>query len=242
MLEITEKLSKKERRLLRKKGVIVNRGIESLEMITPLTFNQKVAFDAFRKGKNLMFHGTPGTGKTFVGLYLGLNEVINQERHKKVIIVRSAVPSRQMGFLPGSAKDKTAVYENPYVDHCVELFGRGDAYELLRQKKQIEFVSTSFLRGLTLRDAVVIIDECQNMIWSEIYTVLTRIGENCRVIVCGDTKQSDLTEREGKEDVKKLLKVCDNLGSFEFIQMTSNDVIRSGFCKSFIIECEKLGY
>jgi phosphate starvation-inducible protein PhoH len=237
-----EKLTKKERRLLRKKGVIINTGIDSLKMITPLTFNQRKAFEAFRRDKNLMFHGTPGTGKTFVALYLGLHEVINLGNHKKVVIVRSAVPSRQMGFLPGGPKDKTAVYENPYHDHCSELFHRSDAYDLLRQKKQIEFISTSFLRGLTLRDAVVIIDECQNMIWSEIYTVLTRIGENCRVIICGDTKQSDLTEREGKEDVKKLLTLCENLGSFEFIRMTSDDIVRSGFCKDVIKECEQLGY
>lgn len=242
MQATAEKLSRKERRLLKKRGMPVSTGIESLKTIAPLTQNQKIAFDSFRKNKNLMFHGTPGTGKTFVALYLGLNEVINLERHKKVVIVRSAVPSRQMGFLPGSAKDKTAVYENPYFDHCSELFGRSDAYEQLRQKKQLEFISTSFLRGITLRDAVVIIDECQNMIWSEIYTVLTRIGDNCRVILCGDTKQSDLTEREGKEDVKKLLKLCENIGSFEFIRMTPDDVVRSGFCRSIILECERLGY
>lgn len=241
--EAQEKMTKKQKRLLkRKQGVTTNTGLDSLRQITPLTFNQRSAFDAFKKGQNILFHGTPGTGKTFVGLYLGLNEVVNHSNHKKVIIIRSAVPSRQIGFLPGSPKDKTQVYENPYHDHCAELFGRGDAYEILRQKKQLEFMSTSFLRGLTLKDAVIIIDECQNMIWSEIYTVLTRVGQNCRVILCGDIRQSDLSEREGKDDVKKLFKVCENMGSFSFIRMTSKDIVRGGFCKDFIVECESLGY
>lgn len=237
-----EKMTKKQKRLLKKQGVITNTGINSLRPITPLTFNQEKAFDAFRKGKNLLFHGTPGTGKTFVALYLGLNEVINYDNYRKVMIFRSVVPSRDIGFLPGSHKEKAQVYEAPYSNHCIELFDRGDAYELLKQKKQIEFTTTSFLRGLTISDAVVIIDECQNMIWSEIFTLLTRIGNNCRVIICGDIKQSDLTEREGKEDVKKLLKLCDKMGSFEFITMTRNDIVRSGFCKEVIIECERLGY
>lgn len=238
-----DKMTKKQKRLLRKKqGVITNTGIDPLRQITPLTFNQRAAFESFKKGKNLLFHGTPGTGKTYVGLYLGLNEVINHSNHKKVIIVRSAVPSRQIGFLPGSPKDKTQVYENPYYEHCSELFGRGDAYEILRQKKQIEFISTSFLRGLTFKDAVVIIDECQNMIWSEIYTVLTRIGPNCRVILCGDIKQSDLSEREGKEDVRKLFNVCERMGSFDFIRMLPKDIVRGGFCRDFVTTCEELGY
>jgi phosphate starvation-inducible protein PhoH len=236
-----KKLTKKERRILRAQGITVN-NVMNLSDISPKTMNQKKAFDSFRKNKNVMFHGTAGTGKTFVGLYLALKEVLHHEEQDKVIIVRSVVPSRDIGFLPGSQKEKIKVYESPYQLICTELFNRGDAYDILKQKNQIEFISTSFIRGITIKNAVVIIDEVQNMNWAEISTVLTRIGENCRVIISGDTKQSDLSERDGKRDLLKLINVCRNMNSFEFIQMTRNDICRSGFVKDFIIECETLGY
>lgn len=236
-----KKLSKKERRILRTQGINTNPAI-SLREISPKTMNQRKAFESFKKNKNIMFHGTAGTGKTFVGLYLALKEVIQHEEHNKVIIVRSVVPSRDIGFLPGNQKEKIKVYEYPYQLICTELFNRGDAYDILKQKNQIEFISTSFIRGITIRNAIVLIDEIQNMNWGEISTVLTRIGENCRVIISGDTKQSDLSEKDGKRDLLKLINVCRNMNTFEFIQMTKNDICRSGFVKEFLIECETLGY
>lgn len=236
-----KKLTKKERRLLRAQGITVN-NVMNLGDISPKTMNQKKAFDAFRKHKHIMFHGTAGTGKTFVGLYLALKEVLHYEEHDKVIIVRSVVPSRDIGFLPGNQKEKIKVYESPYQLICTELFNRGDAYDILKQKNQIEFISTSFIRGITIKNAIVIIDEVQNMNWGEISTVLTRIGENCRVIISGDTKQSDLSEKDGKRDLLKLINVCKNMNTFEFVQMTRNDICRSGFVKEFIVECETLGY
>lgn len=236
-----KKLTKKERRLLRAQGITVN-NVMNLTDINPKTMNQKKAFDSFRKHKNLFFHGTPGTGKTFVGLYLALNEVLNHEEQDKVIVVRSVVPSRDIGFLPGNQKEKARVYETPYQLICTELFNRGDAYEILKQKNQIEFLTTSYIRGITIKNSILVIDEIQNLNWGEIYTILTRVGENCRVIICGDTKQSDLTEKDGKRDLLKLLNVCRNMNNFEFIQMNKNDIVRSGFVKEFIIECENLGY
>ena len=234
-----KKISKKQRRVLRQNGVEIKTGM-GLSKITPLTQNQKKAFDAYFDDKNLMLHGTAGTGKTFTAFYLGLKDVMN-DNYDKVIVVRSVVPSREMGYLPGNQKEKVKVYEIPYYSICSELYGRGDAYEILKQKEQIEFISTSFIRGITISNSVVIIDECQNMNWGELNTILTRIGENCRVIICGDTKQSDLNERDGKNDLLKLISVCKKLGTFEFVQMTRDDIVRSGFVKSWIIECENQG-
>lgn len=237
-----QKLTKKQRRLLRQQGVIVNTGITGVKTITPLTFNQKQAFKHYKNDKNLMLHGMAGTGKTFVSLYLALNSLLSSEKYKKVIVVRSVVPSREIGFLPGTQKEKTKVYELPYHGICAELFQRSDAYDILKQKGQIEFLTTSFIRGLTINDAIFVIDECQNMTWQEITTILTRVGQNCRVLICGDTRQSDLTDKTGKRDLLKLINVCRNMKSFEFIQMGIDDIVRSGFCKQFLIECENLGY
>jgi phosphate starvation-inducible protein PhoH len=235
-----QKLNRKERRLLRKNGVTINTGV-GIRRIHPLTDNQEKAFNAFDRGQNLFLHGSAGTGKTFSALYLGLKEVL-QDYYHKITIVRSVVPSRDMGFLPGTAKEKSKAYELPYYEICAELFDRYEAYDILKQREQIDFVTTSFMRGITLYNSVVIIDECQNMNWQELTTVLTRIGDNCRVIICGDTKQSDLDPKNGKYDLNKLIKVCYNMDTFEFINMSKEDICRSGFVKDFIVECEELGY
>ena len=235
-----KKITKKQRRLLRQQGVDVPSGLQ-LTKIQPLTDNQKRAFNSYENGKNLMLHGTAGTGKTFSAFFLALKDTL-EDKYEKVIVVRSVVPSREMGYLPGTQKEKTKVYELPYYSICEQLFNRGDAYEILKSKNKVDFISTSFIRGITISNSIVIIDECQNMMWSELSTILTRVGENCRVLICGDTKQSDLTERTGKADVLKLLKVCQRMGSFDFIQMTRDDICRSGFVKQFIIECEELNY
>ena len=236
-----QKLSKRQKRLLRKDGSN-GTGINNIEPVEPLTDNQERIFDSYYTGKNLMLHGTAGTGKTFSAIYLALNDVLFEDMYDKLVIIRSVVPTRDMGFLPGNTKEKTRVYEIPYHTICGELFHRDDAYDVLKNKDKIEFMTTSYIRGLTISDSVVIIDEIQNMNWQEISSVLTRVGKGCRVILCGDTKQSDLTERTGKLDLLKLIKVCQKMGSFDFIQMTRDDIIRSGFVKEFIIECENLGY
>jgi phosphate starvation-inducible PhoH-like protein len=239
-MQSEKRLTKRQRRLLRQQSQTVENKFQ-LKRILPLTQNQQLAFDSYKDGKNLMLHGTAGTGKTFSAIYLGMKDVFTDE-YQKVVLVRSIVPSRDIGFLPGSQEEKIKVYELPYIQICSELFGRADAYELLKAKQKVEFISTSFIRGVTISDSVVIIDECQNMTWPELSTILTRIGENCKVIICGDTKQTDLNERNGKGDLLKLIRVCQNIGSFEFIQMSRNDIVRSGFVREFIIECENLGY
>ena len=134
-----------------------------LKTILPKTKNQEQIFKDFTNGKNLLIHGLPGTGKSFVSLYLALHEVQSYKEYKSVTIIRSVVPSRDMGFLPGNIKEKSKVYEAPYQSICNELFGRGDAYEILKNKGLIQFETSSFLRGVTFDDTIVIVDECQNM-------------------------------------------------------------------------------
>jgi len=148
-----------------------------------------------------------------------------------------------MGFLPGNAKEKTKVYEGPYYDICTKLFGRGDAYEILKQRGNVEFVSTSFLRGSTFDDCIIVVDEMQNMNDQELHTVMTRVGENCRIIFAGDVKQDDLTSERFKESsgLKEFMSIIENMKEFKFVEFHKEDIVRSDLVKSYIIERDRLG-
>lgn len=240
-----ERLTKRQKRLLRQQGtpsetekVKIN---FQLRRIDPLTTNQSKAFESFDNGKNLLLHGIAGTGKTFISMYLALNEVMNPlGNYNKVIIVRSVVPTRDMGFLPGSHKDKAKVYEAPYYIIANELYGRGDAYDILKQKTLVEFISTSFIRGTTLNDAIVVVDEIGNMTLHELDSVITRIGKNCRVIFSGDFRQSDLTREQEKNGLKDFMRILDKMKSFNYIEFDENDIVRSGLVKEYIIAKDRL--
>lgn len=208
------------------------------------TDNQRIAFDSYNAGKNLMLHGIAGTGKTFLSLFLSLEEVLSEgSLYKKVYIIRSVVPTRDMGFLPGNTKEKTKVYEAPYYAICTELFGRSDSYEYLKTRGLVEFISTSFIRGITLNDCIVIVDECQNLDWGELTSVITRVGKNCRIIYSGDYRQSDFRfrEKDSKNDVMKFMSVLKNIHEFAFINFTAEDIVRSDLVKKFIIAVDKMG-
>lgn len=205
----------------------------TLHEIEPLTRNQVKAFES---KKNLILHGLAGTGKTFISSYLAYDDM-SKGVYDKLVIIRSAVPTRDMGFLPGTEKEKASVYEEPYKDIANELFQRGDAYGIMKQKNLVEFMTTSFIRGITLRDAVIIIDECQNMSFHELDSIITRMGENCRVIFCGDFRQADL-KQNGMKDFMKILKRMD---LFDFIDFQVEDIVRSDFVKSYIIAKNELG-
>ena len=166
----------------------------TLQEIEPLTRNQVVAFDS---SKHLILHGLAGTGKTFISCYLAFDDM-SKGTYEKLVIIRSAVPTRDIGFLPGTEKEKSSVYEEPYQAVSNELFARGDAYSILKQKSLVEFMTTSFIRGITLKHAVILVDECQNMSFHELDSIITRIGQNCRVIFCGDFRQADL-EKNGMQ-------------------------------------------
>lgn len=209
-----------------------------LETITPLTENQAIVAEDFEDGYNLVLYGYAGTGKTFLGLGLAAHAVVNKRLYNKIVIFRNVVPSRDMGFLPGSQKEKAQVYETPYVENFAKLFGRSDAYSILKTKKLVEFETTSFVRGITLDDCVIIIDELQNLSWKEIYSLLTRVGKNCRVIICGDIRQNDLVKEES--GFHRLMQVSDRMDTFSHVEFTKEDIVRSDFAKDFIIACEDL--
>lgn len=244
------RLTKRQKRILRQNGEhdllnnkpTFNSPNFNLKRVHPLTENQRKTFDAFRAGKHLMLHGMAGTGKTFLSMYLAIDDLMSgTSEQDKIYVVRSVVPTRDMGFLPGSQKEKMKVYEAPYYAICNELFERGDAYDILKQKNAVEFMSTSFIRGTTLNNCYVIVDEINNMTFHELDSVITRIGKNCRVIFCGDFRQSDLTREQERNGLKEFMKVIDRLSDFEYIDFLEADIVRSKLVKEYIIARQKLG-
>lgn len=211
-----------------------------LRKINPLTETQHDTFTAFTGGNNLMLHGYAGTGKTFCALYLALKEVLTGNSvYDKVMIIRSVVPSREMGFLPGNIKDKTRVYEEPYREICDDLFGRGDGYDILKLKGIVDFTTTSFLRGRTFENSIVIVDEMQNMEYSELSTVMTRMGNNSKIIFCGDFRQTDLKTFSNKKGLNNFMNITKKMQAFSYIEFGKDDIVRSKLVKSFIIESMK---
>lgn len=211
-----------------------------LKTIQPLTPTQEDMFHAWYNNKHLCAHGSAGTGKTFLALYLALNEII--EKHQtKIIIVRSAVPTRDVGFLPGSLEEKVALYELPYHDIMWELVGRASTYQDMKDAGLVTFMTTSFIRGLTWDNAVVVVDEGENMTFHEIDSIMTRIGENSRVIFTGDTKQTDLDgKKNGATGMREAMQVFDNMKEFDCIAFNKYDIVRSDFVKSWIIASEEV--
>jgi phosphate starvation-inducible protein PhoH and related proteins len=225
------KLTKRQKRSLRNDE---QQASVSLLDIIPLTQNQRKTFNAFHMNKNLFLHGVAGTGKTFISIYLSLKEIF-RGYYDKIVIYRSVVPSRDMGFLPGSAKEKARVYEMPYHGICARLFNRPDAYDYLKSKGMIEFESTSFVRGITLENCIVLIDEMQNLGSQEFNSIITRVGDNCRVIFCGDIRQNDLDRRKEKSGLSDFYKIIDHMPSFESVEFTVDDVVRSKLVKEYIL-------
>lgn len=215
-----------------------------LRDIGPITDNQVATFQAYNRGDNLFLHGCAGTGKTFISLYLALKELGERSsRRNKIVLIRTAQASKDIGFLPGTEKQKLEVYEAAYKAICAELYGRGDAYEILKQKGIIEFHGTSFLRGTTIDDAIIIVDEVQNQRYVEMRTVLTRTGDHSRVILCGDTKQDDLTSERFKESsgLANMMRVFERMTGISTVEFGIDDIVRSGFVRDFIIAENELG-
>jgi len=213
-----------------------------LRKISPLTPNQQRTFDAYDRGQNLILHGFAGTGKTYISLYLALEEVLESSPiYDKIIIVRSVVPSRDVGFLPGNIKEKTRVYEEPYKEICDDLFGRGDGYDILKMRNIIHFTTTSFLRGVTFNNAIVIVDELQNMSFGELDTVMTRLGDRSKVIFCGDFRQTDLTNEKDKSGLISFINITKRMNRFDYIEFEKTDIVRSGLVKEYIIQRTEMG-
>ena len=210
--------------------------------IEPLTPNQQILFNAYAENKNLVAYGCAGTGKTFITLYNALRDVLDQSTpYEKIYIVRSLVATREIGFLPGDHEDKSTLYQIPYkhmVKYMFEMSTDADfemLYGNLKTQGTIDFWSTSFIRGTTFDNAIIIVDEFQNLNFHELDSIITRVGENTKIMFCGDATQTDLlkqNERNGISDFMRILRVMPSVGIIEF---TVEDIVRSGLCKEYLI-------
>ena len=211
--------------------------------IEPLTDNQKVLFDAYDEGKNIFAYGAAGTGKTFISLYKALQDVLNDETpYEKLYIVRSLVSTREIGFLPSDHDDKSALYQIPYknmVKYMFEMATDADfemLYGNLKTQETISFWSTSFIRGTTMDNCIVLVDEMQNLNFHELDSIITRVGDNCKIIFCGDATQTDLTksyEKDGIIDFKKIIEVMEE--DFGVIEFGLDDIVRSGLVRNYLV-------
>ena len=217
--------------------------------IKPLTKSQEKVFDAYKKGKNIFAYGAAGTGKTFVALYLALKEVLDQmSPYENVYIVRSLVSTREIGFLPGDHEDKSFLYQIPYKHMVKYMFEMSDdsefemLYGALKGQDTIKFWSTSFIRGTTLDNAIILVDEMQNLNFHELDSIITRVGENSKIIFCGDASQTDLTKTNEKNGILDFMKIISAMeDDFTSIEFGLEDIVRSGLVRKYLFAKLSLG-
>jgi len=219
-----------------------------LTQIKPLTPSQEKVFDAFNKQKNLYMYGAAGTGKTFIGMYLALQQILDERSsYDKLYIVRSLVPTREIGFLPGDHEDKAELYQIPYQNMVRYMFKMPDdasfsmLYANLKAQETISFWSTSFLRGTTLDNAIVLVDEMQNLNFHELDSIITRLGVNTKIIFAGDAAQTDLVKTNERNGILDFMKIIQGMDEFEMVEFGIQDIVRSGLVKSYLINKLNLG-
>ena len=209
-----------------------------IKTISPLTQGQRQFFSSFDYGLNIVAHGSAGTGKTYLATYLALKQLINGDA-ETIIFLRSSVSIRSQGHLPGSLEEKEAVYMIPFKTIVNDICECGTAWDSLIKKDKIKFITTSYIRGITLDNCVLIVDEFQNFDASEMESVLTRVGKNSRVIICGDTRQNDLNRKREISCHDWLLRIAKKMPKhFDIVKFYSSDIVRSEFCKAIIIAIE----
>ena len=214
--------------------------LEHLTTLEPMTENQAIVFDNWEKN-NMVLSGSAGTGKTFISLYLALKDMLDKKTpYNKIMIVRSAVPTRDMGFLPGTQAEKEAAYTVPYQIIVNDLFQDKEAWTKLIQLKEISFVTTSYLRGMTYNNCILIVDEAQNCNYHELCSIITRVGHDCKFVMCGDYYQSDFTRQTEKDGINTFLDILDRMNHFETIEFTWKDIVRSGIVRDFIMTKEMI--
>lgn len=215
---------------------------EELYEYHPLTENQKKTYDAWDDGDNLALIGSAGTGKTFLAMYLALECITDKDnQYEKITLFRSVVPTRDMGYLPGTVGEKMEVFETPYKNIISEILGGDQPYKRLLHTHQFEFMTTSFIRGLTVDNSIIIVDEMQNLNFHELDSVMTRVGNNCRIIFCGDYHQSDFREGHEREGIMKFMRIVEQMKNFSVIQFGWEDIVRSDFVRDYIMTKEMLG-
>ena len=212
-------------------------GNEYLLDIDPLTDNQRKLFDAYAEGKHLVAYGCAGTGKTFITLYNALREVLDERTpYEKIYLVRSLVATREIGFLPGSYEDKSDIYQIPYKNMVKYMF------QMPSDAESIKFWSTSFLRGTTLDNSIVIVDEFQNCTAHELDSIITRVGENSKIMFCGDATQSDLQKSNDRNGIVDFMSILRKMPSIDIIEFGVDDIVRSGLVKEYIIAKMEAGF
>jgi len=221
---------------------------EAMVPIEAITDNQKVVFDAYNEGKHLFLYGCAGTGKTFITLYLALREVLDPfTPYNKVVLVRSLVSTREIGFLPGDHEDKSALYQIPYKNMVKYMFElpTDNEFEMLwgnlKTQESVTFWSTSFIRGTTLDDSIIIVDESQNLNFHELDSIITRVGENCKIMFCGDVAQTDLVKTNEKNGILDFMKIVERMPEFVLTEFGIEDIVRSGLVKSYLTNKIELG-
>ena len=215
--------------------------LDDLLQFDPITLNQEKSYAAWDEGYNLVLTGTAGTGKTFNALYLALEDVLDKDTdYDKLIIVRSMVPTRDMGFLPGTKAEKEDAFTTPYKNICCELFGDKASYNKMLIGGQIQFESTSFIRGTTFDNSIIVVDEMQNLNFHELDSVITRVGRSTKIIFSGDYKQSDFKYEDEKQGIVKFLQIVEQLKNFEIINFGWEDIVRSDFVRDYIMTKEML--
>ena len=219
-----------------------------LSTIKPVTDSQKLVFESWKKGMNQFLFGCAGTGKTFISLYLALQEVLkNETPYDKVIVVRSLIPTREIGFLPGDEEDKAALYQVPYSNMMQFMFEQPNEqafsmlYDRLKAQGSFYFLSTSFLRGLTFDNSIIIVDECQNLNFHELDTIITRVGQDSKIMFCGDFGQTDLTKMNERNGLMNFLQILQEMEEFNCTEFDIGDIVRSGFVRNYLINKTKLG-
>ena len=227
-----------------------NKEVNTNDLVTikPITDNQKVVFSTWKKGLNQFLFGAAGTGKTFISLYLALQEIMDLKKPAdKVILVRSLIPTREIGFLPGDEEDKAALYQVPYRNMVQFMFEMPNEqafnglYDKLKAQGSLYFLSTSFLRGLTFDNSIIIVDECQNLNFHELDTIITRVGQDSIIVFCGDFGQTDLVRNNEKNGLHDFMRILEEMKEFNCTEFTIGDIVRSGFVRSYLINKTKMG-
>ena len=214
---------------------------QDLTRIDPMTQAQVQFFKNYKRKNALILHGAAGTGKTFIAMYKAMEDVMAKGyQYTKLIILRSAVPSREIGHLPGDYGEKIDVYSIPYQNMMDELFPhKQQPYDRLMEQKKVYFMCTSFVRGITLDNAIILVDECQNMYDMEINSIMTRVGHNTKIKFSGDFRQTDLYKNNDKSGLKKFIQIAENMPSFELIEFGTDDIVRSDLVKEYLIAREQ---